>query len=225
MRAYINGASQRVRKYKIDHFAKHGMGSGRWPLPNVWLGVSVEYQDAANERIPELLATPAALRFLSVEPLLGPVDLRNVRVMTGNGANALEGYTVNFNVDALSGSKSLGWGGVDWVICGGESGQGYTPRPMHPDWARKIRDDCKAAGVPFFFKQWGHWHSGKMHEPGAFKECNKTVAMNVDGDVEWASADAFKRVTVDKWEPMCPLGKTAAGAELDNTYHREFPQP
>lgn len=102
-----------------------------WPLPNVWLGVSVENQEAANTRIPELLRTPAKIRFLSCEPLLGPVDLGEC-----------------YESDAKQ------WtGGVNWVIVGGESGQGA--RPMHPEWALALRDQCQAANVPFFFKQWG----------------------------------------------------------------------
>lgn len=95
-------------------------------VPNVWIGTSVENQAAADERIPELMAAPAAVRFLSCEPLLGPVTLA---------------------------------GQVDWVIVGGESGPGA--RPMHPDWVRKLRDHCEAAGVPFFFKQWGSQASGQ----------------------------------------------------------------
>ena len=105
----------------------------REPLANLWLGVSVEDQARAEERIPQLLATPAALRFLSCEPLLGPLDLR-----AGLGAPIAGGAA-----------------GVDWVIAGGESGPGA--RPMHADWARALRDQCRDAGVPFFFKQWGAW--------------------------------------------------------------------
>lgn len=93
-----------------------------WPLPNVWLGVSVEDRKHGLPRVDELRALPAAVRWLSVEPLLedlGPLDLT----------------------------------GIDWVVCGGESGA--RSRPMHPDWARSVRDQCVAAGVPFFFKQWG----------------------------------------------------------------------
>ncbi|HEX5772224.1 MAG TPA: phage Gp37/Gp68 family protein [Nocardioidaceae bacterium] len=100
-----------------------------WPLPNVWLGVSVEDQARANLRIPALLDTPAAVRWLSCEPLLGPVDLRRT------------------DKDALVD------GGIDWVVVGGESGHGA--RPMAPHWARDLRDQCTSAGVPFFFKQWG----------------------------------------------------------------------
>jgi protein gp37 len=115
-----------------------------WPLPNVWLGVSVENQRAADERIPLLLQTPAAVRFLSCEPLLGPVDLKPY----------LEPYIRTKHDGSKRGTV---WAdpGIDWIIVGGESGPGA--RPMHPDWVRGIRDQCVAAGVPFFFKQWGEW--------------------------------------------------------------------
>ena len=115
-----------------------------WPLPNVWLGVSVENQRAADERIPLLLQTPAAVRFLSCEPLLGPVDLKPY----------LEPYIRTKHDGSKRGTV---WAdpGIDWIIVGGESGPGA--RPMHPDWVRSIRDQCKAAEVPFFFKQWGEW--------------------------------------------------------------------
>lgn len=108
-----------------------------FPLPNVWLGVSVEDQQRADERIPLLLQTPAAIRFLSVEPMLGPVDLK-----------------------LCDHARFLEYGKcekphIHWVIVGGESGPGA--RPMAPEWARSIRDQCIAAGVPFFFKQWGNW--------------------------------------------------------------------
>jgi protein gp37 len=117
------------------------MGQGfvddsRWPLPNVWLGVSTEDQKWADIRIPALLETPAAVRWISAEPLLGPIDI----------------------VQAVN---KLGWlsparfrpGGLDWVVAGGESGPGA--RPMDPQWARLIRDRCVEADVPFLFKQWG----------------------------------------------------------------------
>jgi protein gp37 len=104
----------------------------RWPLPNVWLGVSVENQHFADERIPLLLQTPAAVRFISAEPLLGPVDL---------------GFAF------VSDNPWMVQQHVDWVIVGGESGP--RVRPTDPDWIRSMRDQCVAAGVPFFFKQWG----------------------------------------------------------------------
>ena len=125
--------------------------SEEWPLPNVWLGTSVEDQRAADERIPHLLETPAAVRFLSCEPLLGPVDLTDV----SNARDIVPDY-----FDALTGTSYPSSGHppiqydtptIDWVIAGGESGPGY--RPMNLDWVRSLRSQCVAAGVPFFGKQ------------------------------------------------------------------------
>ncbi len=113
-----------------------GSGAGiPWPLPNVWEGTSVEDQDAADVRIPALLATPAAVRYLSVEPLLGPVD-----IMVG----------FQWARGSLSDHYKPP---IDWVIVGGESGAGA--RPMDIAWARSLRDQCAAAGVAFFMKQMG----------------------------------------------------------------------
>jgi protein gp37 len=110
-----------------------------WPLPNVWLGVSVEDQKRADLRIPALMETPAAVRFLSCEPLLGPVNLTQV-------APGLR-YS-NSGFTALRGNPR-----IHWVIVGGESGNGA--RPMDPEWVRSLRDQCVAAEVPYFMKQWG----------------------------------------------------------------------
>ena len=113
-----------------------------WPLPNVWLGVSAEDQTRADERIPDLLATPAAIRFVSAEPLLGAINI----------ADAMMTYAA---LEVLFGKIERGEreprGSLNWIIAGGESGPGA--RPMHPDWARSIRDQCQAAGMPFFMKQ------------------------------------------------------------------------
>lgn len=122
-----------------------------WPLPNVWLGVSVEDQATADTRIPVLLDTPAAVRFVSAEPLLGPVNMRR-------GI-----YQMNEN-DKLGTGTSLA--GIDWVIVGGESGPGA--RPMHPDWARRLRDQCEAAGVAFFMKQMGSLAGREHHDIETF---------------------------------------------------------
>jgi protein gp37 len=103
--------------------------------PNVWLGTTVENQDELNRRVPYLRAAPARVRFLSCEPLLGPLEFSNVSSRS----------------DAISQLGKKAFDGIDWVIAGGESGPGA--RPMHPDWARSLRDQCKAAGVAFFMKQ------------------------------------------------------------------------
>lgn len=114
-----------------DFFSRHCYENGGDPLSHLWLGVSVEDQATADERIPLLLDTPAAVRFVSYEPALGPVDFTPyLKNLTG------------WNIRAL-----------DWLIMGGESGP--VARPMDPEWARDTRDQCQAADVPFFFKQWG----------------------------------------------------------------------
>lgn len=112
------------------------MAGIQWPLPNVWLGVSVEDQQRADLRIPALLDTPAAVRFLSCEPLLGPVDLTRIRRIPVGGS-------------------------IAWVIVGGESGAGA--RPMELDWARTLVEQCKAAYVPVFVKQLGSVWAGGGH--------------------------------------------------------------
>ena len=164
----INDAAQELLLGRIPlPTQRHGMVSGKWPLPNVWLGVSVENQARADERIPWLLKTPAAVRFLSVEPLLGPVDLEFDEI---DIALEPDGY----------GNTAIK-GPLRWVIGGGESGgpperalvekrcagcgkEGYAahqerrewlPKPEALEWVRALRDQCVAAGVPFFFKQWG----------------------------------------------------------------------
>lgn len=126
-------------------------GLEEWPLPNVWLGVSVEDQPWAELRVPALLDTPAAVRWVSAEPLLGPVELDRLTLVRprpphgpGVWLNALTGYVLGTD-DVLP--------RLDWVVTGGESGPGA--RPMHPDWAGALRDQCADAGVPFLFKQWG----------------------------------------------------------------------
>lgn len=124
MRALLGGS--RFRSQVFAHRAQPG--GMYWPLKNVWLGVSAENQQWADIRIPALLETPAAVRFVSAEPLLGPIDLR---------------------------PQWASWPGIDWIIVGGESGRGA--RPMHPAWVRSIRDQSDLFGVAFLFKQWGEW--------------------------------------------------------------------
>ena len=135
-----------------------------WPLPNLYLGVSVENQKYADERIPPLLQTPAAVRFVSYEPALGPVDFTNINVrehvFAEIGSHALvwrnsPNYPTHIPLNTLT-----GWNPghdiippLDWIIFGGESGR--NARPCNIQWARDVRDQCKAAGVPYFFKQMG----------------------------------------------------------------------
>ena len=122
------------------------------PNPNVWLGITVCNQEEADRDIPKLLAVPAAKRFLSIEPMLGPIKLRD-EWLYGDEEHGV----------ARRSDGSLSVGGtvaytppLNWIICGGEAGP--HARPMHPDWVRSLRDQCQAAGTAFFFKQWGAWH-------------------------------------------------------------------
>lgn len=111
-----------------------------WPLSNLWLGVSVEDQRRARERIPTLQRIPAAVRWVSAEPLLGPLELEPW-------------------LDPADDCR------LDWVVAGGESGHGA--RPAHPGWFRRLRDQVVGAGVPFFFKQWGAWTESFSDTEGA----------------------------------------------------------
>lgn len=123
-----------------------------WPLPNVWLGVSVEDQTTADERIPLLLDMPAAVRWVSCEPLLESLDLRPY-------------------LDWSFAHADMSRPDLDWVVVGGESGP--RARPMHPGWVRSLRDQCAAADVPFLFKQWGEWlpmSSGQIGRIGAWSD-------------------------------------------------------
>jgi protein gp37 len=168
-----------------------------WPLPNVVLGVSAEDQARADERIPDLLATPAAKRIVSAEPLLGPIDFTRGTYNPGGDFPLLDG-----------------------VILGGESGPGA--RPMHPDWARSIRNQCAAASVPFFFKQWGEW------TPGENVEARGTL------DVAYFHVDdtwSFRRMTEresqethrDDEPTLYRVGKRRAGRLLDGVEHNDLP--
>ena len=163
-----------------------------WPLPNVWLGVSVEDQTRADERIPDLLATPAAVRFISAEPLLGPVDLTWIAEPDEEkdgvidallGCNWIDGMGRGIDYFptrpghegrkmtrcVVSGSEEIVANRkLDWVICGGESGPGA--RPMDNDWAEALVDQCQAAGVPVFVKQLSSGGTRPIHDIEQFPE-------------------------------------------------------
>ncbi|WP_186101845.1 phage Gp37/Gp68 family protein [Burkholderia gladioli] len=143
---------------------------------HVWLGATVVNQAEADRDVPKLLATPARVRFLSIEPMLGQVDIARWLDPTGVHcmdvcadtryvkAGEVETYTADGESVPLCPAcgESASWtgydDGIDWVIAGGESGP--AARPAHPDWFRSLRDQCAEASVPFLFKQWGEWHTG-----------------------------------------------------------------
>jgi len=192
-------------------FAKYAVGF-HWPLPNVWLGTSVEDQPTAGERIPELLKCPAALHFVSIEPMIGSVDVR--RYIGGDDGDYDERTGLSHCVrcgttwDADEHECPPGFGPrLDWLICGGESGTGA--RPMHPDWARLLLDDCQAAGVPFFFKQHGEW-----------------AGVSLRAELTGEKATVLLQVAPGRWQPELPMrrvGKKRAGRLLDGVEHNEFP--
>ncbi len=213
---------------------------GWWPLHNVWLGVSVENQQAADERIPLLLQTPAAVRFISAEPLLGPVNLDCIHREPDQFDRAMPGFDecASFHASALCGSigatmkqGDISWSSnipdngrkLDWVIVGGESGS--AARPMHPDSVRSLRDQCMLAAVPFFFKQWGEWvpfstaHLDRVEllYPG-LSQSTPTCLVKKDGRVvrPYCMDDA-------PGQEMLRVGKKAAGHLLDGQRWHEFP--
>lgn len=203
-------------------------GSLETPLPNVWLGVTIENQAMADARVPILLETPAAKRFVSIEPMLGEIALDDVDEKNwlnpecwGDCAcDSLFGFDPGCRRNGGDGNLTRK---LDWVICGGETGPGA--RPMHPDWIRSLRDQCGAAGVPFFFKQWGEWLPVDQDgAPGpAAKECSlppsKTHWMGRSGKHRPAGTG---RRTEDVL--MLRVGKHAAGRLLDGQEWNEFPE-
>ena len=162
MRGYLSGFTcDGARRFHVTRAAETMMqkffGGFDWPLKNVWVGVSVEDQKRADERIPDLLATPAAVRWLSMEPLLGPVDLTNVA-----GKVPEYGTSKAHGMDTLTPYNRILRPQLDWIVVGGESGPGA--REFDPDWARLIRDQCAEANVPFFMKQMGGANKARMPE-------------------------------------------------------------
>ena len=200
-----------VRNSELGYMAnQHALPPQSWPLPNVWLGVSVEDQQTADERIPLLLQTPAAVRWISAEPLIGRIDLCESLWMWWNPTmECFESIGQRFNM-------GLGKGGLGWVVVGGESGP--KARPMHPDWARSIRDKCAAAGVPFFFKQWGEWIGADQKQCPVGPPAGRW--MWSDG-TPWSRHDTSKDGNGSVL--MCRAGKRAAGRLLDGVLHDEYP--
>ena len=184
-------------------------------LRDLWLGVSVENQETADERIPILLNTPAAVRWISAEPLLGAIDF---------SCPQPEGIVISL----LRGEDGI-WPvlpGLAWVVAGGESGPGA--RPMHPDWVRSIRDQCLAAGVPFFFKQWGEWDGGGVTHRDCQDPCGSCVmALRDWNGASWRGS----RLTGTDWRngnqtgalQIHRVGKKVAGRLLDYREWNEYP--
>lgn len=180
-------------------------GDWRLPVPNIWLGTTAENQEQANIRIPKLLEIRAAIHWVSLEPLLGPIEL---------GANGAHGI-------------------LDWVVVGGESG--LRARPMHPDWARSLRDQCVSAGVPFFFKQWGEWGiTIRDRQPVSVVEPHKgelalfTTVCSTDrksiGQKRYHAIPATFNGPMVDYDVLERVSKKAAGRLLDGREWNEMPE-
>lgn len=242
MREYMAAASGRIadavialRRARGDHGPVVPLphirpGAQWWPLPNVWLGVSAEDQARADERIPLLLDTPAAVRFVSAEPLLGPVDLTRICLVPKKPGSDRSGI----HLDALrgryceSGQPYIGdWDvdkpypdhlpalRLDQVIAGGESGP--RARPMHPAWVRSLRDQCAATGTAFFFKQWGEYGPVDLHPPGT------APSSVVCSDGKHLTGAAILDDGPDA-EIVALFGKRRAGRLLDGVEHNGMPE-
>lgn len=184
------------------HPIKETLRSYPWPLLNVWLGVSIEDQRRLEERLHHLMETPAAVRFLSCEPLLGELDFED-GPLSEERAAAIGWPCLGSTMGTWS---NLELGVIHWVIAGGESGIGA--RPLHPAWVRKLRDDTTAAGVAFFFKQWGTWapYISSLHSLSHRREV-------LEAEVHGEDSDAV----------MVCVGKKRAGRRLDGRTWDETP--
>lgn len=209
----------------VNEVRQRAIGKGlpaeqwQWPLPNLWLGVSVETQQWADIRIPALAQTPAAVRFLSCEPLLGPVWIAD-HIWQACICCEGEGHDEACARCADDGCDSGHLRKIDWCIVGGESGR--KARPMHPEWARSLRDQCKENHVPFFYKQHGEWTPETPERGGDHK---RDIALLNDGTVCAPGHLPDRSI----WEakqmvPMYRVGKKTAGRELDGRTHDAFPR-
>jgi protein gp37 len=189
-----------------------------WPLPNVWLGVTVENQAEANKRIPLLLDTPATVKWVSIEPMLGPLDLTAIKCPHGcippDYCNRCDpdGAAPTGTFDARA--------ELDWIVAGGESG--LNARPAHPDWFRQLRDDCAVAAIPYHHKQNGEWESvyDRDRDDPDWRQ-PPTAKDNSERYVNLAGGHGFhgERVVF-----MRRVGKRAAGRLLDGVLHDAVPE-
>lgn len=172
-----------------------------WPWPNVWMGATICNQAEAERDIAKLLRVPAAVRFLSIEPMLGPIDFFKASAAWSNMNHPWRGTPILH--------------GIDWIICGGESGaKAKDTRMLHPEWVRVLRDQCARAGVAFLFKQWGNWRPIYAWEP---RDRSPQDAIRTDGSKmhpeEWHDDGQRFKFT----------DKKLAGRQLDGVFHNGYP--
>ena len=234
MKDWLDGwRDQETRKRWIESFGEMFdwmSGPRYWPdvLPNVWLGVSVENQVAADERIPLLLQASAAVRFISAEPLLSEINISRYLKWPVCKCWCPDGDPNKYGKYHWEKQSlvSADWVGIDRVIVGGESGPGA--RPMHPDWVRSLRDQCQAAGTKFFFKQWGEWI---VPEDGAVacRVCGCTWHNACNDGCYWVEPGLCgkcvgKPIPTFRAVKFRRVGKKKAGRELDGRTWDEMPE-
>lgn len=212
MRDYLRTDRRKAWALAAIHYGGGIDPDGLWdqtmdfegPHPRIWLGVSVEDQAAADERIPLLIDTPAAVRWISAEPLLGPVDLT---ATPAGDVLCRCGGCMEMTPDTR----------IDWVVAGGESGP--KARPMHPQWARELRDQCAAASVPFLFKQWGEWAPADAISDDEDRKLEERW-LSVFG----RTLDPSEGVDIFKGDDVVyRAGKKSAGRLLDGVKHDGYP--
>lgn len=213
-----NAAAMLETAFRAVHHQREGWADN---VPsNVWIGATICNQDEADRDIPKLLAVPAAKRFLSIEPLLGAVDLTVIDINGDAEIYPLRGTTECVDDE---GEPAPDLPGIDWVIVGGESG--HQARPMHPDWAWDLKNQCEATGVPFLFKQWGEWmpesamsYEQRMNDMGQL-EC---LYVKLDGSTHWVDEDDHTPFDASDVR-MVKVGKKAAGRLLYSRTYDEVP--
>ena len=185
---------------------------------NVWIGATIVNQAEADRDIPKLLDVPARVRFLSMEPLLGPVDLTRIDI---DGHREIYPLNGTRDCEDEDGHRTPDIPALDWIIVGGESGR--DARPMHPDWARDLRDQCAAAGVPFLFKQWGEWAPGE-NCGGPMKRTERVADWwNDEWEFSTLTPGSAEGMHFDDEPVVYRCGKKVAGRMLDGVTHDGFP--
>lgn len=225
-------AGQRERLFELIKATPHlnwllltkRIGNAKRMLPvdwgdgyaNVWIGATVVNQAESDRDIMKLLTLPARIRFLSMEPLLGPVDLTRIDI---DGHREFYPLTSTTGCEDDDGNSTPDLPALDWVIVGGESGP--DSRPMHPDWARDLSDQCAGAGVPLLFKQWGDWVPRGPESMG-YPIIDEVPRRRIT-DAGDNGQDLASRGGNDVW--MQRAGKKVAGRLLDGVQHDGYPAP
>lgn len=207
------------------------------PKNNVWIGVSAENQKEADWRIPILQQMPIAVKFVSIEPMLGPINLTkwmqpftNCTYYDGGCTRPENVFADTHNPNSRPGISScrseycpFGSQGLNWVIVGGETGP--KARPMHPDWVRSVRDQCQKAGTPFFFKQWGRWspYVDSWSVSDIIKSKTETKVVDKSGAVYNAYEGGFLSWVDKGCKTVYRVGRKPAPNLLDGKQYHNWP--